>query len=63
MNNGQIFASKVRNFQYDHRFLFRKERGGGGGTLERTRRYVCKSLLKKNCQDSNRFGIYQVAYK
>ena len=27
LNNGQIFASKVRNFQYNHRFLFSTEMG------------------------------------
>ena len=27
MKNGQIFPSKVRHFQYDHRFLFSREMG------------------------------------
>ena len=27
MNNGQIFALKVRHFEYDHRFLFSGEMG------------------------------------
>ena len=33
------------------------------GTLERARKHVCKNLLYFHCQDSIRFGIYQVAYK
>ena len=33
------------------------------GTLERAIKYVCKNLLYFDCQDSIRFGIYQVAYK
>ena len=32
------------------------------GTLERTRRHVCKNLLNLNCLGSIRFGIFQVAY-
>ena len=32
-------------------------------TLERARRYVWKNLLNLDCQDSIRFGIFQVAYK
>ena len=27
MKNGQTFSSKVCHFQYDHRFLFRREMG------------------------------------
>ena len=33
------------------------------GTLERAMRYVYKNLLNLDCQDSIRFGIYQVACK
>ena len=33
------------------------------GTLERATRYVYKNLLNLDCQDSIRFGIYQVACK
>ena len=32
-------------------------------TLERARRHVSKNLLNLDCQDSIRFGIFQVAYK
>ena len=32
------------------------------GTLERARKCVCKNLLYFDCQDSIRFGVYQVAY-
>ena len=28
------------------------------GTLERAKEYVCKSLLKLDCQDSIEFGIF-----
>ena len=31
------------------------------GTLERERKYVYKNVLNLDCQDSIRFGIYQVA--
>ena len=30
------------------------------GTLERARRYICKELLNLDCQDSIRFGVFQV---
>ena len=33
------------------------------GTLERARRYVCKNLLNLDCENSIRFGTYQVAFK
>ena len=56
MKNGQIFPSKVYHFQYDHRFLFSRERG----TLKRARRYVCKNLLNMDCQNSIRFGIFKL---
>ena len=42
-------------FQYDS-FLVKK-----WGKLERARRYVYKNLLSLDCQDSIRFGIFQVA--
>ena len=32
-------------------------------TLDRARRHVSKNLLNLDCQDSIRFGIFQVAYK
>ena len=41
--------------QYDS-FLVKK-----WGKLERARRYVYKNLLNLDCQDSIRFGIFQVA--
>ena len=59
MKTGQIFSSKVCHFQFDHR-LFLVEKWG---ILERTRRYVRKNLLNLDCQDSIRFGIYQVSFK
>ena len=33
------------------------------GTLERAKRYVCKSLLDLDCQGSIRLGMFYVAYK
>ena len=32
------------------------------GTLEHAIKYVCKNILYFYCQESIRFGIYQVAY-
>ena len=31
------------------------------GTIERAKRYACRNLLNLDCQDSIRFGIFQVA--
>ena len=31
--------------------------------LERAKRYVCKNLSNLDCQDSIRFGIFQVSYQ
>ena len=39
-------------------FLIEKRR-----TLERARRYLCKNLLNPDCQNSIRFGIFQIVYK
>ena len=33
------------------------------GTLEDARKYVCNDVLNMDCQESIRFGIFQVAYK
>ena len=33
------------------------------GALERARRYAFKNLLNLYCQNSIRFGIFQVVYK
>ena len=33
------------------------------GTLEDARKYVCNNVLNLDCQESIRFGIFQVAYK
>ena len=33
------------------------------GALQRARRQVCENLLNSDCQDSVRFGIFQVACK
>ena len=59
MKVDRIFPSKDCHCPYDHIFLFSREMG----TLERTRRYICKNLLNLDCQDSIRFDIYLVHYK
>ena len=56
MKNNQIFSSKVCHLLYDHR-LFLVEKWGA---LEVEKKYEWKNLLNLGCQDSNRFGIFQV---
>ena len=56
MKNNQIFSSKVYHLLYDYR-LFLVEKWGA---LEVEKKYEWKNLLNLGCQDSNRFGIFQV---
>ena len=53
VKNCQIFPSQACHFQYDHRPIFRK---GKGGTLAVAKRYKWQNLLNLGCQDSIYFG-------
>ena len=55
----EIFPLKVWNFQYDHRFLFSREKGNIRSCME-VRLF---NLLNLGCQENFRFGIFPVAYK
>ena len=59
MKNDQIFSSNVCHFQYDHRFFFSREMG----IIRMRKELRLQRLVYLVCQDSTRFGIYQVAYK
>ena len=47
LNNGQIFASKVRNFQYNHRFLFSTEMGNIRTCKEKRLQKLIKAALSR----------------
>ena len=50
--NGQVFPSKICDFQYDHRLLLSKEMGNITS---------CKKVKNLCCQESISFGIFKVA--
>ena len=54
IKNDRIFLSNVCRFQYDHRFLFSIEMGN----IRTCKEYVCKNVLKLDCQDSIELGIF-----
>ena len=54
IKNDQIFLSNICHFQYDHRFLFSREMGN----IRTCKEYVCKNVLKLDCQDSIELGIF-----
>lgn len=57
MKNGQIFPSKVCDFQYDNKFPFSRKMENIKGSKE----VRLLKLRKRGYQDSIHFEIFQVA--